>query len=160
MKIKKALPVIISILICLAAGMIGSVFTAQSVKGWYLTINKPVFNPPGWLFGPVWTILYILMGIALYLIWKSPKDTKNRTTALTFFLINLVLNTMWSLLFFGLQNPFLAFIEIIIIWITLALSIFYFYRISKTAAYLLIPYIAWSSFAAVLNFYLWRLNLP
>ena len=159
MNLKKILQVLASILIVWVIGILGSIATATSVKTWYLTINKPAFNPPGSLFGPVWSVLYTLMGIALYLIWKSPADNKYRKTALIFFAIQLVLNGTWSLLFFGMQNPLLAFIDIVILWIFIVLSIVYFYKISKAAAFLLLPYIAWTSFAAVLNFFLWRLNL-
>ncbi|MFC1669930.1 TspO/MBR family protein [Spirochaetota bacterium] len=160
MKLKKALQVLASILVVWAVGIVGSIATRSSLNTWYLTINKPVFNPPGWLFGPVWTVLYTMMGIALYLIWKSSKDDKNRKTALILFGIQLLLNGAWSFLFFGLQNPFFAFINIVILWFFIVLSIYYFYKISKTASFLLLPYIAWSSFAAVLNFFLWRMNLP
>lgn len=149
---------IISIALCQLAGIIGSIFTSKSVKTWYITINKPAFNPPGWVFGPVWITLYALMGVSLYLIWKSPGGSEFKKTAFVIFFIQLILNALWSFLFFGLESPFLGFIEIIVLWFFIALTIFYFSKISKVAVYLLIPYIAWVSFAAVLNFFLWRLN--
>lgn len=146
---------IASIIICQLAGIIGSVFTVSSVSTWYLTLNKPFFNPPSWVFGPVWTLLYLLMGISLYIVWNNKNRTKK---ALNIFGIQLILNSLWSILFFGLQSPLFAFIEIIFLWFTILLSIIYFYRISKSAAYLLIPYIIWVSFAAILNFSIFSLN--
>ena len=144
-----------SVLICQSAGIIGSFFTVSSVSTWYVTLHKPFFNPPAWVFGPVWITLYLLMGISLYLIWNSKKKSK---PAMVFFSVQLVLNSLWSILFFGLQNPLFAGIEIIILWIAILLTIVSFYKISRTAAYLLIPYILWVSFAAVLNFSIIYLN--
>ncbi|MBN2422884.1 tryptophan-rich sensory protein [Candidatus Woesearchaeota archaeon] len=152
------LKLIASIVICQSAGIIGSFFTASSVNTWYLTLNKPSFNPPSWVFGPVWITLYFLMGISLYIIWNNYKNTKKSGLALILFSFQLLLNSLWSILFFGLRNPFLAFIEIVLLWTAILLTILYFYRISKTAAYLLIPYILWVSFAAVLNFSIFYLN--
>jgi len=145
---------IISIVICQLAGAVGALFTADSVGTWYLTLNKPSFNPPSWIFGPVWTTLYILMGIALYIVWKN----KNSGFAIPVFVIQLVLNSLWSFLFFGMKNIQFAFIEIIFLWVSILLCIILFYRISKPAAYLLVPYILWVSFASVLNYELMRLN--
>lgn len=147
---------IISIIICQSAGWIGSIATITGVNSWYLTLTKPSFNPPSWVFAPVWTALFILMGISLYLIWQSKH--KNQVRAAIVFLIQLGLNILWSFLFFYFQNPLAAFIEIIILWIFILLSIIYFYKINKIAAYLLIPYILWVSFAAFLNFNLYLLN--
>ncbi len=149
---------IISIIICQAAGAIGSIFTARSVSSWYLTLEKPIFNPPGWVFGPVWTMLFLLMGIALYLVWskKGKQEVKNK--ALIFFAVQWVLNIAWSFFFFYLQNPWAGFMEILILWFFILLTIIYFYKLSKPAAYLLIPYLAWVSFATVLNYYLYLLN--
>jgi benzodiazapine receptor len=147
---------IFSIVICQLAGVIGSFFTVSSVSTWYVTLNKPFFNPPSWLFGPVWITLYFLMGISLYLIWNNvDKDTKS---ARIVFFIQLGLNTLWSLLFFGLKSPFLAFIEIIVLWLFILLNILFFYQKSKAASYLLIPYFVWVSFASVLNFSIFYLN--
>jgi translocator protein len=149
---------VFSIIVCQLAGIIGSFFTVSSVSTWYLTLNKPFFNPPGWLFGPVWVILYFLMGISLYIIWdKGIKSSKSKI-ALSVFGLQLILNSLWSILFFGLKSPLLAFIEIIFLWITIILTIICFNRISKSASYLLIPYILWVSFAAILNFSIYYLN--
>ncbi|MBW2991705.1 tryptophan-rich sensory protein [Candidatus Woesearchaeota archaeon] len=152
---KNYIKLLLSVLISLSAGFIGSIFTSSSVSTWYITLNKPVFNPPSWVFSPVWTALYILMGISLYLIWTNKKKTK---LAFTVFGIQLFLNALWSVIFFGLRNPLLAFIEIIILWCAILYTIIIFYRINKNASYLLIPYILWVSFAAVLNLYLVMLN--
>lgn len=148
---------IISIAISLLAGAIGSIFTFQSIPTWYATINKPFFTPPNEIFGPVWTILYVLMGTALYLIWQS-KEHKSKNQAYILFFSQLVLNTIWSILFFGLQSPFLAFVEIIILLLIIILTAKSFYRISKIAGLLLVPYIAWVTFASLLNFAVWILN--
>lgn len=147
-----------SIIISLLAGFIGSFFTSSSIQSWYTTINKPFFNPPNFVFGPVWTILFILMGISLYIIWTTKSNSKQKKIAIYLFGIQLVLNTLWSIIFFGLQNPLFAFIEIVILWVAILLTIINFKKISKTAAYLLIPYILWVSFAAVLNFSIYYLN--
>jgi tryptophan-rich sensory protein len=148
---------VISILICQSAGLIGSIFTSQSVNSWYQTIQKPSFNPPSWVFAPVWTTLFLLMGISLYLVWTKRMNSKVKL-GLIFFGIQLIFNILWSLFFFGLRNPLFGFIEIIILWIFIAITIFQFWKIDKRAAYLLIPYILWVSFAAVLNFSIWVLN--
>lgn len=154
---KKIWKLIISILIPFLASAIGSLFTASSVSTWYVELQKPSFNPPNWVFGPVWTLLYLLMGVALYLVWAE--KAKNKKPAFIAFGIQMSLNALWSVLFFGLQNPLLAFIEIIFLWISILATTIFFYRISKRAAYLLIPYILWVSFAAVLNFAIFYLNM-
>lgn len=152
MKKIKIYKLIVSIIVCQLAGVLGSLFT--SVDSWYMNLIKPNFNPPNWIFGPVWIVLYFLMGISLYIIWNK-KDSKIQ---LSLFWVQLVLNSLWSILFFGLKAPFLAFIEIIILWIAILITIISFYKKSKIAAYLLIPYIIWVSFATVLNFCLFYLN--
>ncbi|MCC7571566.1 tryptophan-rich sensory protein [Candidatus Micrarchaeota archaeon] len=149
------------IVVCLLAGFLGSFFTASAIPTWYSGLNKPFFNPPNWLFAPVWTALYIMMAIAGFLAWKEGwgvKNKKNIKTALTLFFVQLFLNFLWSVLFFGMKNPFLAFIEIIILWIFIILTTIQFYKISKNAAYLMIPYILWVSFATILNYSIWILN--
>jgi translocator protein len=154
--LKKPIILAICILICLAAGFIGSIFTTSSIAGWYATIQKPSFNPPNWIFGPVWTTLYILMGVSIYLILQ--KKSKYGNTASSLFSIQLALNIFWSIIFFSFHSPFLAFIDIIILWFCILLTIIYFLKISKPASYLLIPYLLWVSFASVLNFYIMVLN--
>jgi tryptophan-rich sensory protein len=143
-----------SILLCEAIGLIGSFFTFPAIGTWYAALQKPFFNPPNWLFGPVWTILFALMGISLYLVWEKGLTKK----AIIFFGIQLILNLAWSILFFGLHSPMLAFAEIIFLWIAIAATILEFKKVSQKAAWLLIPYILWVSFAAILNFAVWALN--
>jgi translocator protein len=149
---------IISILIPLLVGATAGFFTTKGVDGWYALANKPSFNPPNWIFAPVWTTLYILMGIALYLVWKSGADKKLKQTAIVLFAVQLILNFFWSFIFFSLQQTGWALSEIIAMWLAILLTIFWFAKISKTAAWLLVPYICWVSFATVLNFYIWKLN--
>jgi len=148
------LKLMFSLLICQVAGGIGSIFTMPAISTWYATLQKPAFNPPNWIFGPVWTLLFLLMGIALYLVWQKPNNKK----ALIIFSVQLILNIAWSFAFFYLQNPLAGLIEIFILWIFILLTIVYFFKISKVAAYILIPYILWVSFAAVLNYFLYILN--
>lgn len=148
-----------AILISELAGIIGSVFTFPSIQTWYATLSKPSFSPPNWVFGPVWTVLYFLMGISLYLVWQRGWKNKNVKIAVKIFAIQLILNSLWSILFFELHSPFYAFIEIILLWLAIVFTIYKFYRISKNAAYLLIPYLFWVSFAAFLNYFVLILNL-
>lgn len=150
--------ILIAIFICQGAGIVGSFFTVKSLETWYNTLNKPVFNPPGWVFGPVWILLYTFMGIALYLVYQKIGESSLAKWALIVFFIHLFLNAIWTIIFFGMQNPGLAFFEIIILWIFIIAVIILFYRIDSRTIYLLLPYLLWVSFAAVLNFYLWRLN--
>ena len=149
----------ISLIAPQAAGLIGSIFTASSVTGWYSTVTRPELAPPNWIFGPVWTTLFVLMGIALFLVWKKEDSQKKKVKlALRLFVAQLVLNTLWSVIFFGLQSPGWAFVEIIFLWISIALTITVFTPISRLAAWLLVPYLAWVSFAAYLNYSIWLLN--
>ncbi len=148
----------ISILLPLLVGAIAGMFTSSGVTGWYAIANKPWFNPPNWIFAPVWTMLYILMGISLFIIWKSETDKILKQTAVTLFIIQLTLNFFWSFVFFKLQLPGWAFAEIILMWVMILLTIIWFGKISSTAAWLLVPYICWVSFAAVLNYSIWKLN--
>ncbi|MES2775240.1 MAG: TspO/MBR family protein [Bacteroidota bacterium] len=152
------LKLIISIIIPLAVGGISGYLTATGVDSWYATVQKPSFNPPNWIFGPVWTSLYILMGIGLFLVWKQPAATPFRGTAIAIFIVQLVLNFFWSIIFFKLEKPGLAFAEIVILWIAILLMIIYFIKVKPVAGYLQIPYLCWVSFASVLNFYIWNLN--
>jgi benzodiazapine receptor len=158
MKKWNALKLVISILLCQVAGMIGGFFTASSVNTWYDTLTKPSFNPPNWLFSPVWITLYVLMGVALFIVWKHGIQTAGVKIAVYLFGVQLVLNTLWSFLFFGLKMPLLAFIEIVILWGFILVTLLKFRTLSKLAGFLLIPYLLWVSFAAVLNFSLWYLN--
>jgi tryptophan-rich sensory protein len=149
---------VVSIVICQLAGFIGSLLTTPSIPTWYASLNKPSFNPPNWVFAPVWTTLFVLMGISAYLVWNQGLQNAPVKRALIIFLVQLALNVFWSFLFFKLQSPTYAFVEITVLWIAIALTIVAFVRISRPAAFLLIPYIVWVSFAAVLNSSIARLN--
>ena len=148
----------ISILIPLLVGAISGFFTSSGVNGWYALANKPWFNPPNWIFAPVWTTLYVLMGIALFLVWKADADKSIKQTAIILFTLQLALNFFWSIIFFKLQQPGWAFVEIILMWLMILLTILWFGKINATAAWLLVPYICWVSFASVLNYSIWKLN--
>lgn len=143
--------------IAFAAGAIGSIATATNVDGWYAAVEKPVFNPPNWVFGPVWTALYFLMGTSLYLVWTAPKDDRKKR-AFTLFGVQLMLNTLWSLVFFGLHAPWAGVGIIAVLLVCIVATIASFWPISRLAAYLLIPYVAWVSFATVLNVSIALLN--
>ncbi len=146
------------VLICELAGVLGAVFTTDAIPTWYAALTKPPLNPPSWVFGPVWTILYAFMGISLFLIirqgWHHPKHK----TALYIFSAQLLVNALWSILFFGAHTPFFALLDILLLWILILGTIIIFYRLSKPAAYLLIPYLGWVSFATYLNYMIFRLN--
>ncbi len=146
------------VLLCELAGGIGSIFTMPMITTWYVTLNKPFFSPPNWVFAPVWTTLFLPMGIAVYLVLEKGLQKKEVKKAVSFFGIQFGLNIVWSAFFFGLMNPFLAFIEIIFLWVSIALTIKSFYPVSKKAAWLLVPYICWVSIATVLNFSILMLN--
>lgn len=148
---------ILSISIPLVAGFLGTVFTTPAVQSWYLTINKPTWNPPSWLFGPVWTTLFILMGIALYLVWSAKMSDKVRL-GLKMFAAQMVLNVLWSVFFFGMGSFWLAFGEILILWLFILKTMMAFAKVNKTAAWLFLPYLLWVSFASFLNFTVASLN--
>jgi tryptophan-rich sensory protein len=150
---------IASVLLCQLAGAAGSVFTVSSLTDWYSLLEKPVFNPPSWVFFPVWTLLYTLMGISLYIVWEKGLHDREVKIGLLIFGIQLILNVLWSFLFFGLRSPYYGFVGIIFLWLAILLTIVQFRNISKTASYLLIPYILWVSFAVLLNYNLWTLNM-
>jgi benzodiazapine receptor len=157
-KVIDILKLVVSVIICLGAGFIGSVFTTPSIPTWYATLKRPSFAPPNWLFAPVWTTLFVLMGIAAFLVWRRGLNDPQVKIALGIFIVQLILNTLWSVMFFGLRSPLGGLIDISILWIAILLTILNFFKISTTAGLLLIPYILWVSFAAVLNFSIWRLN--
>jgi tryptophan-rich sensory protein len=148
----------ISILIPLAVGGLSGFFTTSGVSGWYAVANKPSFNPPNWIFAPVWTTLYILMGIALYIVWKSATVASVKQTAIILFAVQLTLNFFWSIIFFKFQLTGWALVEIIAMWLAILFTIVWFGKINIIAAWLLVPYICWVSFATVLNHSIWKLN--
>lgn len=157
MRINNTLKLIISLAIPQLAGGLGSFFTIGSVKEWYPVLVKPALNPPAWIFGPVWTTLFLLMGYALFLVWKD-ENAKNKRLAYSAFGIQMVLNALWSIIFFGLHSPGGALVEVVFLWLAILATIIAFYKISKPAAWLLVPYIAWVSFAMYLNYSIYALN--
>ncbi len=148
----------IAVAVPLGVAALSGIATSSSVTTWYPTLVRPPFNPPSWVFGPVWTVLYVMMGVAAFLVWRRGLDTEGVRTALIAFTLQLALNGLWSVLFFGLRSPGLALVEIIVLWLAILGTIVLFHRVMKLAAALLLPYLAWVSFAAVLNASLWWLN--
>lgn len=148
--------IFICVALCVGLGFASGFSTIEEVNGWFQTIEKPSWNPPGWLFSPVWTTLYILMGIAVALIWHSNHALRNK--AITLFVIQFIFNLGWSFIFFNQHQPGWAFAEIIVMLILIVATTIYFYKIKPAAAYLMIPYIMWVSFASVLNGTIWMLN--
>lgn len=140
------------------AGIIGSLFTTPAIPTWYLALQKPSIAPPNWIFGPVWTTLYLLMGISLYLVSKAGLGSINVRRSLVMFSIQLALNVLWSYLFFGLRSPRLGLIEIIAMWVAILITMVFFQRVSRAAALLLVPYLLWVSFASYLNYLIMILN--
>jgi benzodiazapine receptor len=155
---KKAAGIVVFVVVCELAGIIGSLFTTPSIPGWYAGLAKPAFNPPSWIFAPVWTTLYALMGLAAFLVYEKGFKRPEVRKALTVFAVQLLLNTLWSIVFFGVQEIFAALVVIALLWAMILWTILLFNRISRAAAYLLIPYILWVSFASVLNAALYVLN--
>jgi len=155
---KKALGILVFVLVCELAGIIGSFFTMPSIPGWYAGLAKPPFNPPTWVFAPVWTILYAMMGLSAYLVYEKGPRRKDVRMALAVFAGQLVLNALWSIVFFGAQQILGAAVLIVVLWAMILATIRLFSRISRAAAYLLVPYILWVSFATVLNISLYVLN--
>jgi len=149
---------IISIAIPVSVGTIAGLFTNTEVNNWYRSIDKPDWQPPGWVFGPVWTILYIMIGIAFYLIWKSKVPVAKKRIAVTLWIIQLVFNFFWSFIFFRQHQIDWALADIVILWFFILLTIFAFARISKPAAWLMVPYISWVSFATILTYTIYQLN--
>ena len=140
-----------AILFCLIAGSLGSLVTINGPGSWYATLQKPFFAPPNWVFAPVWITLFILMGVALYLVWQCGTENREVKMALGIFGVQFALNVIWSFLFFGLESSLLGLIDIILLWVMIVVTIRAFYRVKKSAAYLLIPYLAWVSLASALN---------
>ena len=139
------------------SGVLGAFFASEAIPNWYAALTKPAFVPPNWLFGPVWTTLYIIMGISGFLIWQK-KENPQRLPALKIFGLQLIANTLWSIIFFGLHQPLLALLNIVILWILITLMVWKFYKIDKTAGLLQIPYLIWVSFASILNLAIVMLN--
>lgn len=154
---KNKLSLTVSLALCFTAGGLGSLATSAKIPTWYATLAKPSWNPPNWIFGPVWSTLYALMGVAAWLVWRQREQARARA-ALGLFGIQLVLNTLWSFVFFGAEAPGPALAEIVVLWLAIAATMWTFRRISAAAAWMLAPYLVWVSFASCLNFAIWRLN--
>jgi benzodiazapine receptor len=157
---KPSVPVklVLSSAVTFAAPLIASIFTRPAQFDWYAGLNKPFFTPPDWLFGPVWTVLYLLMAVAAFLVWQKGLTHPLVRIALALYLLQLILNALWTPLFFAARLPLVAFIEILLLWLAILLTILAFARLSKLAALLLLPYILWTSFAALLNGAIYLLN--
>ncbi|AXT56895.1 tryptophan-rich sensory protein [Aquimarina sp. AD1] len=155
---KKILRIGIAVLLCLVIGFFSSIATQTSITTWYPGLQKPSFTPPNWLFAPVWTVLYIMMGIAAGIVWSKGFYHKWVKTALYHFGFQLLLNAAWSIFFFGLRNPLIALVDILALFILLLFTIRWFKVVNSTAAYLLIPYLIWVAYATALNFAIWQLN--
>ena len=147
-----------SVSVCVATGFLGSFATMDSVNTWYADLSRPSFTPPDWAFGVVWPILYVMMGISAFMIWNKGLSSRQVKVALGLFILQLVLNGLWTPIFFGLHMIALALVEIVLLWVAILMTILSFWRISKSATFLLLPYIVWVSFAVVLNAALWFLN--
>ena len=158
MKLNNRSKFIASIFLCQFAGFLGALYTQPAIPVWYSSLLKPSFSPPNWIFAPVWTGLYFLMGVAFFLIWAKAADSTQSRSAKILFLIQLGLNVAWSVIFFGLRFPFGGFLLIMLLWAMILATLIVFYRLSRAAGLLLVPYLAWVSFATVLNFFLWFLN--
>ncbi|MEB8327856.1 tryptophan-rich sensory protein [Flavobacteriaceae bacterium KMM 6897] len=155
---KRIYYIAISVAVCLLIGFLSGFATQSSINDWYVTLNKPSFNPPNWIFAPVWTILYIMMGIAAGLVWSRGFYHVWVKTALYHFGFQLLLNGLWSIVFFGFQNPLIALFVILALLVLIVLTIKWFKVVHRSAAYLMIPYFLWICFATVLNYKIWELN--
>ena len=153
-----AIKLVISVAVPLAVGGLSGFATARGVADWYPTLTKPTFNPQAWIFGPVWTALYIMMGVAAFLVWRKGLEVDGVRIALVVFAVQLALNGLWSILFFGMQAPGWALVEIILLWTAIGVTTVLFLRVSQPAGILLLPYLGWVTFATVLNASLWWLN--
>jgi tryptophan-rich sensory protein len=158
MSLKNFLKFVFAVALCEFAGAIGIILTVSAMDRWYANLAKPMLNPPSWIFGPVWMTLYLLIGIALFLVLQKNTARKEIINALGIFSIQLFLTAIWSVIFFGFQNPAVAFVDIAVLWFAIVWTIVAFSKISPAATYLLLPYLAWVSFAAYLNYAIWMLN--
>jgi benzodiazapine receptor len=149
---------VLMVILCFGAGAVGGLATATGLESWYATLNKPSWNPPGWLFGPVWSVLYLAMAVAAWLVYRKAGNLSAAATPLAIFGVQLLLNALWSFVFFYWQRPGWAFVEIVVLWVAILVTVIAFFPRSPLAGALLLPYLAWVSFAAGLNLTIWRLN--
>lgn len=159
LNLKEILRLIVSIIVVFIAGAIGSIFTSPQITTWYAALIKPSWAPPNWVFGPVWTTLYVLIGVALFLVWREGVNRKDVKIALLVFAVQLILNILWSVIFFGFNSLLGGLLTVIILWIAILANIIVFYKVSKLAGLLLVPYIAWVSIASYLNYSVYLLNI-
>lgn len=157
-RLSNLVKLVVSIIACQMAGLIGSIATTPSIPTWYAALQKPSLAPPNWVFAPVWTTLFLLMGIAAFLVWRKGLNAPGVKLALGIFTLQLVINTLWSFTFFGLRSPLAGLVTISVLWVAILLTIVVFFRISRVGAILLIPYLLWVSFASVLNAQILALN--
>jgi tryptophan-rich sensory protein len=157
MTTRQAIALAVSVGICLGAAGIGSILTTPSIATWYATLRKPPWTPPNWLFGPVWTALYLGMAVAVWLVWRQAGFSPARL-ALTLFVIQLALNVAWSGIFFRMRLPGAAFLEVVLLWLFILLTAIAFWPVSRTASWLLVPYLTWVTYAGALNAAIWRIN--
>lgn len=153
-----AYKLVISLVVCQLIGLIGSVYSISSLPTWYAALEKPAFTPPNWLFAPAWITLYVLMGVAAFLVWRNGWDKPKVRAALAFFGVQLVLNALWSVAFFGLQSPIFGLVLIVLLWVAILITMLRFKEISIAGAWLLLPYLLWVTFAGALNIAIWMLN--
>jgi benzodiazapine receptor len=154
---RHAIGLVVSLGICFGAAGLGSLFTKPSIGGWYVTLRKPPWTPPNWLFGPVWSVLYLSMAIAAWLVWRKV-ELPGAKLALLLFAIQFALNIGWSGIFFTLHRPGAALIEVLLLWISILATVWAFWPLSRAAGWLMVPYLAWVAFASTLNYAIWRLN--
>lgn len=154
---RQVLGLVVLLVLCFGAAGIGGAVTSPQIGNWYATLSKPSWNPPNWVFGPVWSVLYLCMAVAAWLVWRQ-KGLAGAGGPLTLFGVQLALNTLWSCLFFGLHSPGVAFAEIILLWVAIVATTIAFWRRSVPAGLLFVPYLVWVTFAALLNFTLWNMN--
>lgn len=156
-RMRQTIGLAISIAICVGAASLGSLLTASPVNGWYAALAKPAWTPPNWVFGPVWSLLYVAMAVAAWLVWRRV-GFPHASSALNLFAVQLVLNVCWWAIFFGAHRPGMAFAEILLLWLAILATTIAFHLLSRKAAWLMLPYLLWVAFAAALNFAIWRLN--
>lgn len=156
-RLRQTIGLVVSMAVCFGAAAIGSMFTTPSIGGWYAALAKPAWTPPPWVFGPVWSLLYLAMAVAAWLVWRRVGFSRG-ASALNLFGVQLVLNVCWSAIFFGARRPDLAFAEILLLWLAILATMVAFRSLSRAAAWLLLPYLLWVAYAVALNFAIWRLN--
>ena len=157
-KARNIVKLVISLVACQCAGLVGSIFTSPAIPIWYAALEKPPFSPPNWLFAPAWGTLYLLMGVAAFLVWRQGFSKEGVKSALAIFLVQLVINALWSVVFFGLKSPIAGVVVIVVLWAAILFTILKFFKLSVAAGSLFIPYILWVSFATALNIAIWMLN--